>query len=54
MSIGTIILIILVIAPLGGFSGWGGGPFYGLLWWWRPWPRAGYRADPGFARQTLN
>src|SRR5258708_22876525 len=29
MSIGTIILIILVIALLGGFSGCGGGPFYG-------------------------
>jgi hypothetical protein len=29
MSIGTIILIILVIALLGGFSGIGGGPFYG-------------------------
>jgi hypothetical protein len=29
MSIGTIVLIILVIALLGGFSGVGGGPFYG-------------------------
>jgi hypothetical protein len=29
MSIGTIILIILVIALLGGFTGIGGGPFYG-------------------------
>ena len=29
MSLGTILLIILVIALLGGFSGWGGGPFYG-------------------------
>jgi Protein of unknown function (DUF3309) len=29
MSIGTIILIILIIALLGGFSGLGGGPFYG-------------------------
>jgi hypothetical protein len=29
LSIGTIILIILVIALLGGFSGIGGGPFYG-------------------------
>jgi len=29
MSIGTIILIILVIALLGGFSGIGGSPFYG-------------------------
>ena len=29
MSIGSIILIFLVIALLGGFSGIGGGPFYG-------------------------
>ena len=29
MSIWTIILIILVIALLVGFSGIGGGPFYG-------------------------
>jgi Protein of unknown function (DUF3309) len=29
MSVWTIILIILVIALLGGFSGIGGGPFYG-------------------------
>ena len=29
MSIGTLLLIILVIELLGGFSGWGGGPFYG-------------------------
>ena len=29
MSVGTILLIILVIALLGGFSGLGGGPFYG-------------------------
>ena len=29
MSIGTILLIILIIALLGGFSGLGGGPFYG-------------------------
>jgi len=29
MSAGTILLIILVIALLGGFSGLGGGPFYG-------------------------
>jgi hypothetical protein len=30
MSIGMILLIILVIALLGGFSGIGGGPFYGM------------------------
>jgi hypothetical protein len=29
MSLGTILVIILVIALLGGFSGLGGGPFYG-------------------------
>src|ERR1700726_894160 len=29
MSIGTILLIILIIAPLGGVRGLGGGPFYG-------------------------
>jgi Protein of unknown function (DUF3309) len=29
MSVGTIILIILVLALLGGFSGIGGSPFYG-------------------------
>jgi len=55
MSLGTILLIVIVIALLGGFSGLGGGPFYGtgyegggglgLVW---------YRADSGFARQTLN
>ncbi len=29
MSLGTILIILLVIALLGGFSGVGGGPFYG-------------------------
>jgi Protein of unknown function (DUF3309) len=29
MSIGLILLIILVIVLLGGFSGFGGGRFYG-------------------------
>ena len=29
MSIGTILLIFLIIALLGGFSGIGGGRFYG-------------------------
>jgi len=29
MSVGTILLIILVVALLGGFSGFGRGPFYG-------------------------
>ncbi len=29
MSIGTILLIILIIALLGGFTGLGGGRFYG-------------------------
>ncbi len=29
MSLGAILVIILVIALLGGFSDFGGGPFYG-------------------------
>jgi hypothetical protein len=29
MSLGTILIIILVIALLGGFTGIGGGSFYG-------------------------
>lgn len=29
MSLGTILLILLIVALLGGFSGLGGGPFYG-------------------------
>jgi hypothetical protein len=29
MSVGTLLLIVLVIALLGGFSGVGGAPFYG-------------------------
>lgn len=29
MSLGVILLIILVIALLGGFRNWGNGPFYG-------------------------
>jgi len=29
MSLGMTLLIVLVIALLGGFSGIGGGPFYG-------------------------
>ena len=29
MSVGTILLVVLVIALLGGFSGIGGGNFYG-------------------------
>jgi len=29
MSFGTILLIVLIIALLGGFSGIGGGRFYG-------------------------
>ena len=30
MTVGTIILIILIIALLGGFTGIGGGRFYGM------------------------
>jgi Protein of unknown function (DUF3309) len=29
MSIGTIVLVVLIVALLGGFSGMGGGRFYG-------------------------
>ena len=29
MSLGTILIILLVIALLGGFTGIGNGPFYG-------------------------
>lgn len=29
MGLGTILIIVLVIALLGGFSGLGSGPFYG-------------------------
>jgi hypothetical protein len=30
MSIGTILIVILIIALLGGFTGIGGSPFYGM------------------------
>ncbi len=30
MSLGMILLVVLIIALLGGFKGWGGGPFYGM------------------------
>lgn len=29
MTLGTILVIVLLIVLLGGFTGWGGGPFYG-------------------------
>ena len=29
MTIGTILLVVLIIALIGGFSGLGGGRFYG-------------------------
>ena len=56
MSIGTILLIILVIALLGGFSGFGGGPFYGTGYYGGGGLGlvADYRVDPGLARQALN
>lgn len=31
MSLGAILIIILILALLGGFSGLGGGPFYGTV-----------------------
>ena len=45
MSVGMIILIILVIVLLGGFSGLGGGPFYGTGYYGGGGTRAGDR-DP--------
>jgi hypothetical protein len=33
MSLGTILVIILIIILLGGFSGIGNGPFYGTGYW---------------------
>ncbi len=56
MSLGTILLIILVIALLGGFSGLGGGPFYGTGYygWRRARPHTRYRAGLGSAWQALN
>lgn len=29
MSLGTVLIILLIVVLLGGFSGVGGGPFYG-------------------------
>ena len=53
--LGTILLIILVIALLGGFSGWGGGPVlrYRLLWWRRHRPLACHRRAVGRDRLNL-
>ena len=55
MSIGIILLIILVLILLGGFSGLGGGPFYGTgyLHRWRVRPGDCDSFDLGFARQNL-
>ena len=33
MSIGTVLLILLIILLLGGFRDWGTGPFYGTGQW---------------------
>jgi hypothetical protein len=46
MSLGTILLIILIIILLGGFSGLGGGPFYGILWRERTRPGGRHPLDP--------
>ena len=56
MSLGTILLIILVIALLGGFSGLGGGPFYGTGYYGGGGtrPHTHCRAGFGFAWQALN
>ena len=52
MSLGTILLIVLVVALLGGFSGFGGGPFYGTAYYGGGGLglRTRYRAGPGLAR----
>jgi hypothetical protein len=54
MSLGTILLIILIIALLGGFS-LGGGSFYGDGILRRRWARSrlSRRADPSFAWEDL-
>jgi hypothetical protein len=55
MSIGTILIIILVILLLGGFSGFGGGPFYGTGYYgWGTGLGDCHPVDLGFARQNLN
>lgn len=33
MSVGTVLLIILVLILLGGFRDWGSGPFYGTSYY---------------------
>ena len=55
MSLGTIILIILIIALLGGFSGIGGGPFYGTGYYGGGGLGLDHRdpADPAAARETV-
>jgi hypothetical protein len=55
MSLGTIILIILIIALLGGFSGISGGPFYGtgLLRRRRAWHCCRHFADTRTAQENL-
>ena len=55
MSVGTIILIILVIVLLGGFSGLGGGPFYGTGYYGGGGLGAGdrYPVDPAPDGKTL-
>ena len=56
MSLGTIILIILIIALLGGFSGIGGGPFYGTGYYGGGGLGLDHRdpADPAAAREAVS
>jgi hypothetical protein len=55
MSLGTILLIILVIILLGGFSGFGGPVLRDrLLRWRRARPHNRNPTDLGFARQALS
>jgi hypothetical protein len=55
MSIGTILLIVLIIILLGGFSGIGGGPclWDRLLRGRRARTRGRYPLDLGLARQAV-
>ena len=55
MSLGTILLIILIIVLLGGFSGLGGGPFYGTGYYGGGGlgPRDRHPFDPRLARQAV-
>ena len=55
MSLGTILLIVLIIILLGGFRALVAvRSRHRLLRRWRNRPRVGDRVDPGLARQALS